>query len=200
MHIGTIGASNVAQAVSRHLLAAGHTVTLSNSRGPETLDDVVAALGKGAKAGTREEAASADIVLLAVFWPRLDEALAGLPDWNNRILIDATNAFESYAPDFKRAELNGRTSSEIVAEHAPGARIVKAFNTIYYKNIEADPAANGGRRVLFISGDDAEAKAVVSDLLTSMGFAPIDIGGLVEGGGLQQLGGALASHNLIKLG
>ena len=79
------------------------------------------------------------------------------------------------------------------------ARVVKAFNTLYFKNIEADPSVKDGHRVLFISGDDAEAKAIVADLLKSLGFAPIDIGGLVEGGRMQQLDGPLASHNLIKL-
>ncbi len=199
MQFGTIGAGNVAQAVARHLLAAGHKVVLSNSRGPDTLGEVVAALGEGASSATREEAAASEIVLLAAHWAQLDNALGGLPDWKGRILIDATNAFLSYAPDFKRADLKGRTSSEYVAERAPGARVVKAFNTLYFKNIEADPSVKDGHRVLFISGDDAEAKAIVADLLKSLGFAPIDIGGLVEGGRMQQLDGPLASHNLIKL-
>lgn len=200
MSIGIIGAANVAQVFARHLLKAKIAVTLSNSRGPVSLASLVAELGAGATAGTVAEAASHEIVLQAVPWTQIETALSNVPPWSGRILIDATNALLSYAPDFKRADLGGRTSSEIVADLVRGARVVKALNTLYYKHLEADLHQNGGRRVLFLSGDDREAKAGVSALLEKVGFAPIDLGGLAAGGRIQQFDGPLAGPNLLKVG
>jgi 8-hydroxy-5-deazaflavin:NADPH oxidoreductase len=199
MSIGIIGAANVAKAFARHLLKAEIAVTLSNSRGPDSLFSLVAELGAGAAAGTVAEAASQEIVLLAVPWTQIGRALSNVPPWNGRILIDATNALLSYAPDFKRANLGGRTSSEIVADLAPGARVVKALNTLYYKHLEVDPSQGSGRRVLFLSGDDREAKVCVSALLEKVGFAPIDLGGLAAGGRIQQFDAPLAGPNLLRL-
>jgi len=199
MLIGIIGAAAVGQAVAGHAIKAGHQVIISNSRGPQTLGDVIAKLGDGARAGTKEEAAAADIVLLAVPWIKLKEALGDLPDWNGRVLMDATNHFITYAPDYRKDDLGDRTSSEIVAELAPGARIVKAFNSMLATHIAADPTEPAGHRVLFISGDDAEARKRVTELAESFGFAPIELGDLATGGKLQQLGGPLAGPNLLKL-
>lgn len=198
MHIGTIGAAAVAQAVAAHAIRAGHQVTLSNSRGPETLGEVIERLGPGARAGTREDAAAADLVLLAAPWVKVPQALAGLPDWQGRILMDATNHFATYAPDYQRSPLDGRTSSEIVASLAPGARVVKVFNTLVARLIAARPDERGGRRVLFLSGDDAEAKQQVANLVTSFGFSPLDLGCLKDGGRMQQLDNPLAGPDLIR--
>jgi predicted dinucleotide-binding enzyme len=199
VHIGTLGAAAVAQAVAGHAVKAGHHVILSNSRGPDTLQDTVDRLGSLAKAGSREEAAAAEIVLLATPWVKLRQVLGGLPNWNGRILMDATNHFVTYAPDYRRDDLGDRTSSEIVAELAPGARVVKVFNSLVAANIAADPVETAGRRVLFVSGDDVEAKRTVVELVTSFGFAAIDLGDLASGGKLQQLGGPLAGPNLLKV-
>ena len=198
MHIGIIGAAAVAQAVAKHALKAGHTVTFSNTRGPDSLTDIVAGLGEGARGGSREEAAAADIVLLAVPWINVSSALEGLPAWKGRILMDATNHFASYAPDYRRDQLDGRTSSEIVATLAPGANVIKVFNTLVARLIAADPVEQEGRRVLFLSGDDTDAKQTVSELTASFGFAPVDIGCLADGGRMQQLDGPLAGLNLVR--
>lgn len=200
MHIGTLGAAAVAQAVAAHAVKAGHTVTLSNSRGPKTLADVVGRLGPSASAGTRKDAASAEIVLLAAPWISVRNVLEGLPEWNGRILMDATNHFLTYAPDYRRDDLGGRTSSEIIAELAPGAKVVKVFNSLMAANIAADPVEAAGKRVLFISGDDVGARRTVAGLVASFGFAPIELGDLASGGRLQQLGGPLAGPNLLKVG
>jgi predicted dinucleotide-binding enzyme len=177
---------------------AGYQVIVSNSRGPESLAGVVSELGPRAKAGTRQEAAQAGVVVLAVQWSQLRAALSDLPAWSGRILIDATNPVVQ--PGFRLADLNGSTSSEIVASLAPGARVVKAANTLPVALLAADPKQFGGRRVLFMSGDDAAAKAEVSAILEKVGFAPIDLGGLASGGKLQQFpGGPLPTLNLIKL-
>lgn len=198
MKIGIIGAGGIGQAFAGHAVSAGYDTILSNSRGPESLAAVVSELGPRAKAGTRHEAAQADVVVLSVNWPHVRAALADLPAWNGRILIDATNPV--LQPGFRLAELNGSTSSEIVASLAPGARVVKAGNTLLRAVLAADPNEAGGHRVLFMSGDDVAAKAVVSGILQKAGFATIDLGGLASGGRLQQFpGGPLPTLNLIKL-
>lgn len=200
MKIGIIGAGSIAQAVAKQALRAGHEVILSNSRGPATLKPVLQSLGAGAAAGSVREAAQADFVVLAVQWSNVAKALAGLPDWNGRILIDASNPTDG-PPDFKLADLGGKTSSQVVASLAPGARVVKALNTLIAANLSADPREAGGRRVLYMSGDDAPAKTEVAKVLDRIGFATIDLGSLSIGGALQQFpGGALPIHNLIKLG
>ena len=130
MKFGTIGAGTVAFAFAREAVATGHEVVLSSRRDPEFLASKVAELGHGASAATVEEAASLDYVLLAVPWPNVEDALRRLPAWNGRVLIDATNPFIEYSPKLVLAELGGKGASEVVAGLAPGARVVKAFNSI----------------------------------------------------------------------
>ncbi|WP_256012764.1 NADPH-dependent F420 reductase [Desertivirga xinjiangensis] len=194
---GIIGAGNIGKTVAAHLLKAGHSVILSNSRDPESLSGTIAELGAGAKAGTSKEAAEADIVLLALPWSQLS-TLSNLTDWTNRIVIDATNHFITYAPEFRLADLGGRASSEVVADFVPGAKVVKAFNTLYFKILEKDPAEANGRRVIFISGNEPAAKQSVSDAIQSTGFAVVDLGDLATASKLQEPKGALATLNLIK--
>src|SRR5216683_2594528 len=143
--IGIIGAGHVGQALARTALRAGREVVIANSRGPQSLAPVVAALGAGVSAGTVGEAATAGIVAIAVPWASVPAAVAGL-HWNGQVVMDATNAFN--------ADLGGRTSSEIVADLLPGARLVKAANTLGANVLAADPHEAGGRRVIFVSGDD----------------------------------------------
>lgn len=196
--IGILGTGGIGQAFAGHVARAGYDVILSNRRGPESLAETVRQLGARARAGTRQEAARADVVFLAVRWAQLAEALSDLPPWNGRIVIDATNAV--LEPGFRAADLDGRTSSEVVAAHVPGARVVKAANTLLRAVLAADPRDRGGNRVLFMSGDDAPAKAEVGAILEKAGFAAIDLGGLGTGGRLQQFpGGPLPTLNLIKV-
>ena len=194
-----LGAGTVAQAFARHVLKAGHTVILSNSRGPATLSFVIAALGPQAKAGTPEEAARAPMVLLAVPWVKVADALSTLPEWHGQILIDATNQFISSPPKAVLADLGDKASSEVVAELAPGARVIKAFNTLYATDFAADPRQGPGRRVLFLSGDAKAAKAELVAILKNIGFATIDLGSLHVGGRMQQAGGPLAGLNLLRV-
>ena len=199
MTIGIIGSGNIGSAFARTLARAGVEATIANSRGPDSLEDLVRELGPSIKAGTREEAASADIVLVAVNWTKLPAALAGLPAWGNRIVIDANNPIE--APLFKPADLNGRASSEVFAGLVPGARVVKAFNHLQAHVLAGDPQAEGGRRVLFYSGDDPAAKAEVGALIERLGFFGIDLGSLAVGARLVQFpGGPLPVHNLVRFG
>jgi predicted dinucleotide-binding enzyme len=203
MTVGIIGAGNIGQAFARLASRAGRNVIISNSRGPEALESLVGVLGAGISAGTVAEAAAAPIVVIAMPWPNISEAVAGLT-WDGRIVVDANNAvivtFEGDVPTFGLADLGGKTSSEVVAGFVPGARVVKAGNTLLAPVLAADPRESGGNRVLFISGDDKAAKDDVAVLFTAADFFPIDLGGLVEGGRMQEfLTGPLAAMNLIKL-
>jgi predicted dinucleotide-binding enzyme len=197
--IGIIGAGAIGSAFAKALAAKGLKAIISNSRGPASLADLARELGPSITPRTREQAAAQDIVLVAVNWSKLPTALAGLPDFGGRIVIDANNPIE--APRFEPAQLHGRTSSEIFAELVPGARVVKAFNHLPAHLIADDPQAEGGRRVLFFAGDEAEAKAAVSGLIEQLGFFGIDLGSLEAGGKLVQIpGGPLPVHNLVKMG
>ncbi len=200
MRFGTIGAGAVALGFAREALRAGHQVVLSNRRGPDSLADVVAELGNGASAATIAEAARLDYVLVAVPWPNVEDALRALPAWSGRVLIDATNPFSAYSPKLVLADLGGKGASEVVAALAPGARVVKAFNSIVIERFNQGPAKDGGRRVIFVSGDHAEPIEFVKNLIASFGFAPIHLGGLVAGGRLQQAGGPLAGRDLVDFG
>jgi predicted dinucleotide-binding enzyme len=199
MSIGIIGAGAIGLAVAKTLSRAGIAATIANSRGPDSLKESVAALGSTIRAGTREQAASADMVVIAVNWTKLTAAVAGLPAWGGRIVIDANNPIE--APLFKPVDLHGRISSEVVADLVSGARLVKAFNHLRADVLATDPRADGGRRVLFYSGDDSAAKAAVGALIDRLGFAGIDLGPLKLGGRLAQFpGGPLPNQNLVKIG
>ncbi|MDV4160086.1 NADP oxidoreductase [Rhizobium leguminosarum] len=199
MNIGIIGAGNIGSAFARALARNGIAATISNSRGPDTLQDLTEELSPHITAGTIEEAAKADLVLVAVPWSKLHKALAGLPDWAGRIVIDANNPIEG--PLFKPAELNGRLSTEVFAGLVPGARVVKAFNHLQAHLVSTDPRAEGGSRVLFYSGDDAQSKAEVGALISKLGFAGIDLGPISIGGKLAQFpGGPLPVLNLVKFG
>ena len=198
MTFGIIGAGTVAQALARHLVTAGHSVVLSNSRGPSTLDGVVSTLGPLASAGTVAQAAEADMVFLTVMWPDIPAALADLPPWDGRILVDSTNQFARLDP-IEVADLGDQTGSEWVAALAPGARVIKAFNTLFAEYIAPDPRHPAGRQVLFYAGDDAAAKATFGELVDSFGFAPVDIGALRDGGRLMQVGGGpLSALHALK--
>ena len=190
-HVGIIGAGRIGQAMARTALRAGRSAVIANSRGPESLTSVVSALGDGVSAGTVQQAAAAGIVVIAVPSPRVPQALEGL-EWSGQIVIDATN-------DFEPSDLNGRTSSEVVADLVRGARVVKAANTLAAAVLGSDPQEAGGQRVIFLSGDDIDAKAEVISLFEDAGFFTIDLGALITGGAMQQLGAPLAGVNLIRL-
>jgi len=203
MKIGFLGAGNVTRTFGRHLLNAGHTIVVSNSRGPATLADFVADLGPGAIAGTKQQAAECDIVILAVHWVNVPEALKGI-DWRGRILIDATNAHVDPKPDISlagvtrsRAALKaaGRTSSELVAQMAVGARLVKSISNMPMAWIQ-DFSPNKPRTVIFTSGDDAEAKKLVIELINGTGLVAIDLGSLAIGGAMHEVGAPLSGLDL----
>lgn len=214
MSIGIIGAGALGSNVARLLANSGISATIANSRGPETLAGLVGELGPSIKAGTAQEAASADIVLVALRWVDLEKALGDLPAWNGRIVIDGANPVLFLDPDspdakdpsnplaaygIKAVDLGGKYSSEVFREFVPGARVVKAFNHLDH-SVLPEPTASGGQRVLFYSGDDADAKAEVRQLIERTGYFPVDLGVLDVGGPLTSLPfGSLAAINFIKV-
>jgi predicted dinucleotide-binding enzyme len=197
MSIGIIGAGNIGSAFARALARNAIGATIANSRGATSLAALADELSPYIKAGEISEAAAADIVLVAVPWSKLPKALVDLPNWNGRVVIDANNPIE--APLFKPAALNGRLSTEVFQDLVPGARVVKAFNHLRPDLLSGDPRAEGGSRVLFYSGDDAQAKAQVAGLIDKLGFTGIDLGPISVGGKLAQFpGGPLPSLNLVN--
>src|SRR4051794_6380326 len=188
MKIGIIGAGHIGLNAARLFVRAGHEVALSNSRGPESLSSEVRELGSQARAASVDDAAAwGDVVLLAIPW-RSPEGLPRPESVAGKIVIDAMNP---YNPDLSIQDLGDSTSSEEVQKRLPGARLVKAFNTIYFKHLAEEGRTDlpvDERRAIFVAGDDSEAKAVVSRLIEQIGFAPVDTGSLREGGRRQQPG------------
>jgi predicted dinucleotide-binding enzyme len=177
--IGIIGAGAMGRALAKRLIAGGYTVIISNRRGPDSLEALEIELGPNARRATVEDAALTPIVVVAIPWSQLPGTLGRIPHWTDRIVIDTTNPIEP--PHYTVADLGGRTSSEVVADLVPGAKLVKAFNTL--------------------TPGDRTAKAEVHAVLTSCGFAGVDLGDLAAGGRLQQFpGGPLAGLNLVRVG
>ena len=197
--VGTIGAGPEAVAVARHAAKAGHPVRLSNSRGPATLGSVIAAIGNGASAATFEEAVASDIVLLAVPFIAVPAVGGRLPEWSGRVVVDMTNQFAEANPYRGFADVSPLTGSEWVAQHLPGATVIKAFNSMFSAITAAEPRHAEGNQAVFFAGDDVSAKAGFAELISGFGFGPVDLGGLREGGALLQLRGALnGKHFLLQ--
>jgi 8-hydroxy-5-deazaflavin:NADPH oxidoreductase len=190
MRIGVIGAGNLGATAARLFVRAGHEVALARSRGPEGLGVLVAELGPRAHATTVEHAARfGEVVLVAVPFERYRElpaqALAG------KIVIDAMNHYPSSGDGFPEIAEGATTSSGLLAAHLRDARVVKAFNTMYWKLLAVrgrPPGAGEERLALFLAGDHDEAKELVAGLIEEAGFTPVDSGDLAEGARRQQPG------------
>jgi predicted dinucleotide-binding enzyme len=187
MEIGILGSGNIGGSLARILAAAGHHVRVANSRGPETLASLVDAIGGNVEATSAQGAVDdAELVVIAVPWTKREELLGETGPYDGKIVVDAMNA---YTEDFEIDDLGDRTSSEVTRALVPGAMVVKAFNTIYYKRLsEGKPKGAPGRLAIPVASDDAEAKAVVMELIDQIGFDPVDNGGLVSGGRRQEPG------------
>jgi 8-hydroxy-5-deazaflavin:NADPH oxidoreductase len=196
MKFGMIGSGTLSRAIAGHAIRDGHNVMFSNSRGPETLGDLVDAFGPQASAGTVAEAGAADFVILAVNWNRVRDALSSLPYREGRILVDATNQWAAPPPDFivDQLQVGG---SELVASLAPGAHVIKAFDNMYAPKIAAEPTTDTGRRILFYAGDDHDSKELFRAVVDGFGFAPVDLGPL-RMGRLMQVDGPLTGLHAIR--
>jgi predicted dinucleotide-binding enzyme len=197
--IGIIGSGPVGKAVATRAVASGIPVVLSNSRGPDTLTGVVEELGTGVSAGTVAQAVDADLVVIAIPFIKIPELASNVRDWSGRIVVDATNQFAEYEPTYSGlVDLGDETGSEWVARHLPGATVIKAFNAMYADYIMADPRHHDGRQVLFFAGDDVSANAEFAEFGEALGFAPVLLGGLRDGGRLMQLDGPLSALHVVK--
>lgn len=197
MNYSIIGSGAIGSALATRFASNGIEVLLANSRGPNSLREIVRKLGPKVRAATVQEAVGADVVILAVPFSAVRNAVSAISDWRGRIVVDATNAVD--LPSFTPTDLGGRLSSEIVAEAVPGARVVKAFNTLVAAVLASDPVQGNGRRVIFTSSDDVDASASVSALCEQLGFYPISLGRMSQGGRLQHFGGPLSGQNLVRL-
>jgi predicted dinucleotide-binding enzyme len=185
--IGLIGAGHIGSQIARLAVASGYHVVLSNSRGPETLSDLVAELGPQSRAATPIEAAeSGDIVVVTIPLKNYDtvpvEPLAG------KIVIDTNNYYPQRDGHIPELDNESTTTSELLQAHLPTSKVVKAFNHIYAAALTTDgqPAGTNNRRALVIAGDDQGAKATVTHLLDQFGFDTVDAGPLREGWRIQR--------------
>jgi 8-hydroxy-5-deazaflavin:NADPH oxidoreductase len=196
VRIGVIGSGSIGAMTARLLAAAGHDVALANSRGPESLAGLVAEIGGRARAQSVAGAAEyGDAILLAIpFVAYTDLPAAQL---TGKIVIDAGNYYARRDGHIAALDADETTSSELLAAQLPGARVVKAFNTLYWEHLR-DRAGEPERIALFLAGDDAQAKATVSSLIDDIGFAPVDTGDLADGGRKLQPGAPLSGAILTE--
>jgi predicted dinucleotide-binding enzyme len=180
--IGIIGAGEIGGTLAHLLVNAGHDVVLANSRGPESLAGVVDALGSAATAGTLEEAARAGaVVVLAIPFNRYREL--PVEPFDGQIVVDAGNYDIARDGHYSALDSDETTSGELLAAHLPGAKVVKAFNTIWYRRLrdEGRPDRRAADRLAIpVAGDDPAAKATIIALVDQLGFAPVDTGSLAE--------------------
>ncbi|GCE23952.1 NADPH-dependent F420 reductase [Dictyobacter kobayashii] len=190
MNIGIIGSGNIGANAAKLFAKAGHKVAISNSKGPASLAGLVSEIGPNAKATTTEEAVKfGDAILVALPWTKRN-SLPPAQMFENKIVMDATNPYVvDKNGNFGLDDLGNSTSSEEILKLMPGARLVKAFNTMYFETLRTGSSTNPEQRlVLFIAGDDSEAKEIVARLIEDIGFAAVDTGFLHDGGRLQQPG------------
>ena len=184
MSYAIIGFGNIGQALAKAFARSGIEVSVATTRDPESFASDAAAIGPEIIPTTLAEAVKADIVFLAVRYESHGDVAKALPSWKGKTIIDVTNAY-GVSPE----ELGGQPSSAAVAEAFTGAKLVKGFNHLVAAVLEQDPAAHGGRRVVFLASDDDGAADQIGALAENLGFAPIKLGGLSEGGLLVQARG-----------
>ena len=198
MKIGIIGAGNIGANAAKLFIKAGHEIAIANSRGAETLADLVAELGENAYGVSIEEAAKfGEIVFISIPFGKYKQLPANAFD--GVIVVDSNNYYPDRDGSFAELDENKTTSSEMLAEHLRKARIVKGFNTIWFEHLKTQGDTNlptEERRAIFIAGDDAGAKKTVAQLIEEIGFAAIDTGDLRDGGAAQQPDTAIYNRNL----
>lgn len=174
MKIAVIGAGAVGSAVARAVTAAGHSAVITASDHNQARG-VAAKVGGSAAASNAEAAREAELVVLAVPFPTVDQVAREIADAvRGKVVVDATNPLKG---DYSGLAVTDRSGAEQVQDQLPGASVVKAFNTVFARN-QAEPEVDGVQLDGFIAGDDATAKNTVSDLLSSIGYRPIDVGDL----------------------
>ncbi|MHA3737805.1 NADPH-dependent F420 reductase [Pseudomonas sp. Eth.TT006] len=197
MSYAIIGFGKLGQALAKAFARSGIEVSVATTRDPEQFAGTAAAIGPGIIPVTLAQAVKADILFLAVRFESHRDVAMALPNWQGKTLIDVTNAY-GVPPE----TLGDQPSSKVIAQAFSGARLVKGFNHLVAGVLEQDPAIQGGRRVVFLTSDDEEAATQVASLAENLGFSPIRLGGLSEGGLLVQARGnswgALIFKDLVK--
>ena len=197
--IGIIGSGHIGHGLATHLAKTTYPVLITNSRGAESLTDLVASIGGSLKAADFPQTIEqANVLFIAVPWTQLSDLANELQRYSGKIIVDATNNIVSVNP-FQLADTAGKTTGEYVATLFPTHRVVKAFNTLAAATLAQPSQSDLGNTVIVISGDDDDAKKEVADITKAMGFEPIDIGTFQQGGALQDVGGALSGVELIKV-
>jgi predicted dinucleotide-binding enzyme len=197
MSYAIIGFGNIGQALAKAFARNGIKVSVATTRDPESFASAAAAIGPEIIPKKLADAVKADIIFLAVRFESHRDVAKALPTWKGKTIIDVTNAY-GVSPE----ELGGQPSSKVVAQAFTGARLVKGFNHLVAAVLDQDPAVHGGRRVVFLASDDDGAAAEIGVLAENLGFSPIKLGGLSEGGLLVQARGnswgRLIFQDLIK--
>jgi predicted dinucleotide-binding enzyme len=184
MSYAIIGFGKIGQALAKAFARNGIEVSVATTRDPESFASAAAAIGPTILPKKLAEAIKADIVFLAVRFESYREVAKALPTWKGKTVVDMTNAY-GVSPE----ELGGQPSSKAVAQAFSGAKLVKGFNHLVAAVLEQDPAAHGGRRVVFLASDDDAAASEIGALAKNLGFSPVELGGLSEGGLLVQARG-----------
>ena len=199
MSYAIIGFGEIGQTLAKAFARSGIEISVATTRDPESFADVAAAIGPGIIPTTLADAVKADIIFLAVRFQAHADVAKALPNWQGKIIVDVTNAYG--VPD---EELGGQPSAKVVAQAFTGGRLVKGFNHLVAAVLRQDPAVHGGRRVVFLASDDDTAADEIGALAEHLGFAPIKLGRLSEGGLLVQahgnIWGRLIFKDLVKFG
>jgi predicted dinucleotide-binding enzyme len=181
MSYAMIGFGKIGQALAKAFARNGIEISVATTRDPQNFAAAAAAIGPTIIPKKLEDAVQADIVFLAVRFESHPDVAKALPNWQGKTVVDVTNAYG--------VDLGGKPSSEVVAQAFAGARLVKGFNHLPAAALGQDPAVHGGRRIVFLASDDDGAAAEIAALAEKLGFAPIRLGGLSEGGLLVQARG-----------
>jgi predicted dinucleotide-binding enzyme len=184
MNYAIIGFGEIGQTLARAFARRGIDVSVATTREPESFASAAAAIGPGITPKTLAEAIKADIIFLAVRFQSHTDVAKALPSWQGKIIVDVTNAY-----GVSDEELGGQPSAKVVAQAFAGGRLVKGFNLLVAAGLDPDPAVHGGKRVVFLTSDDDAAAEEIAALAGNLGFAPIKLGGLSEGGLLVQAHG-----------
>lgn len=202
MNYAIIGSGQIGTALAKAFARHNVPVGIANTRGPQTLASLAEELGPGVVPQSIEEAYKADLIFLAVPFPAHKALAKRFEQWNGKTLVDVTNTLDLTPQE--RDELGGQLSTEVVAKAFVGAKLVKAFNHLPATRLGTNPSITGQRQVVFVSSDDADASAAVAAVAVELGFAPIELGRLDQGGValhvVEGRPGALLFQNLVKLG
>jgi predicted dinucleotide-binding enzyme len=184
MSYAIIGFGKIGHALAKAFARSGIEVSVATTRDPKSFAADAAAIGPTVVPKTLAEAVKADTIFLAVRFEQHPDVAKALPTWQGKTIVDVTNAY-GVPPE----ELGGQPSSRFVAQAFTGAKLVKGFNHLIAGALDQDPAVHGGRRVVFLASDDEEAATEIGALAEKLGFSPIKLGGLSEGGLLVQARG-----------